>query len=147
MQKYLKSRKASSLPAVLIIFSVILVIINYFVQTGISNAELCRLKLEQIQAFYLSESGVEHGKSKIASSSDWFTDENPVSLNKAYLLFACTGERYVFGSGGYKIIRPKNKNELYSIGFLGDDITKSRAFSFQRIEFELPYRQNKWQEL
>lgn len=145
MQKLSRPRKGSSLLIVLAIMSVLLIMALSVSRTAISDARLSRLKLDQTKVFYLAEGGIEHGKSKIAADPYWFTDDMAISKDKTLLLSVCAGNKYSLGDGGYKIVRAKNKNELYSIGFLGTDIAKSRAFAFQKIEFELPIKQKKWE--
>ena len=145
MQKLSRPRKGSALLTVLAIMSVLLIMILSVSKAALSDARLSRIKLDQAKVFYLSESGIEHGKSKIAADPGWFTDDMSVGKDKTLLLSVCAGNKYILGDGGYKIVRAKGKNELYSIGFLGTDITKSRAFAFQRIEFELPIRQKRWE--
>ena len=106
---------------------------------------LMRLKAFEIKAFYLAEAGIEHGKSLVANDSSWFTELTPVTDDKNRLLTSSSGDIYLFGNGGYKIIRENGKNRLYSIGFIGTDILRSHAFSFQRIEFEMPFKTTKWE--
>mgnify|MGYP000898290811 CR=1 FL=1 len=107
---------------------------------------LLRLKDLETKVFYLSESGLEHGKVLIAKDNSWFTEENTVTDDKSRLLTVSSGAIYLFGEGGYKIIRQRSQNRLYSVGFIGSDILKSAAFSFQRIDFEMPLRTKKWEE-
>lgn len=145
MQKLSRARKGLSLLTVLAVMSVLLIIVLSVSRTAISDARLSRIKTDQAKVFYLSESGIEHGKSKLAADPCWFTDDMAVGKDKTLLLSVCAGNKYVLGDGGYKIVRAKNKNELYSVGFLGTDISKSRAFAFQKIEFELPVKQKRWE--
>lgn len=105
-----------------------------------------RLRNQGTKVFYLAESGLEHSKSIINSDNSWFTETDAVNDSKNRLLASSAGEIHLFGHGGYKIIRENGKNRIYSIGFVGTDLLKSPAFSFQRMDFELPYKTTKWEE-
>ncbi len=113
---------------------------------ALQSTVLLRLKAFELKTFYLAQSGLEHGKNLINKDSSWFTEENPVTEDKNRLLTSSSGDIYLFGNGGYKIVRENGKNHLYSIGFIGTDILRSQAFSFQRIEFEMPFKTTKWEE-
>ncbi|MCX5749616.1 MAG: hypothetical protein NTZ10_05180 [Candidatus Saganbacteria bacterium] len=103
--------------------------------------------LRGTKVFYLSEAGIETAKSRIASSEGWATDEPHAENDKKWLLASSKGEISLFGEGGFKIVKEKNKNVIYSVGFIGSDILKSRYYSFQRLDYELPFKQKHWEEL
>ena len=140
------NRTAYCLISVLLAVSLALLCAVSVSKEALQSVVLLRLKTLEIKTFYLSQSGLEHGKSLVANDSSWFTEATSVTDNKNRLLASSSGEIYLFGQGGYKIIREKGKNCLYSIGFIGTDILKSSAFSFQRIDFELPFKTIKWEE-
>lgn len=113
---------------------------------ALRNVLILRLKALEVRAFYLSQSGLEHGKTIAAKDNSWFTDSAPVDENKNRLLTVSCGNIYTFGHGGYKIIRENGKKRMYSVGFIGTDILKSPSYSFQKIDFELPFKTLKWEE-
>jgi len=113
---------------------------------AIQNIALLRSRSMEVRMFYLAESGLEHGKMLAAGDNAWHTDTSPATDNKSRLLTSSLGETYLFGHGGYKIIREKNKNRIYSVGFIGNDILKSPGYSFQRIDIEFPIKTIKWEE-
>ncbi|MFA5105048.1 MAG: hypothetical protein WC527_07740 [Candidatus Margulisiibacteriota bacterium] len=140
------NRTAYSLISVFLAVSFALLCAVSVSRQSLQSIVLVRMKTQELKTFYLAESGLEHGKNLIVSNNSWFTENAPVTDSKNRLLTASSGEIYLFGQGGYKIIREKGKNCLYSIGFIGTDIIKSPAFSFQRIDFELPFKTVKWEE-
>lgn len=125
---------------------IILLAFKIFTQT-LNVINITQSKLKETKSFYFAESGIELAKSKIFLDNNWYTEDKAVLENKTYLILSTTGQIIMFESGGCKIIREKNKNVLYSIGFLGNDITKSKAYSFQKITFAIPIKTLKWEEL
>jgi hypothetical protein len=139
-------RGAYCLASVLLAISFALLCGLAISREAVQNTVLLRLRRLETRVFYLSESGLEHGKSHVAGDNLWFTETAPVTDNKNRLLTVSAGAIYLFGHGGYKVIREKNKNRIYSIGFIGNDILKSRGHSFQRIDIEFPLKTTKWAE-
>ncbi len=111
-----------------------------------NNIRLLREKSTEIKVFYLAGSGLEHAKNMIANDPAWSTDMIPATDDKTRLLGVLTGEIFLFGDGGYKMVREAGKTRVYSIGFIGGNIMKSRGYSFQRIDIELPLKTLKWEE-
>ena len=98
------------------------------------------------KVFYLSEAGIETAKARLSCDEAWSTDSLHSAYDKQWLICSAKGETSLFGDGGFKIVKEKNKLVAYSVGFIGPDIMKSRYYSFQKIEYELPLKQTKWEE-
>jgi len=134
------------LAAILLIF-VILLIGSTSAKLLISVIYITNGSLYEAKTFYLSEAGIETAKSRLAFDEAWSTDSAHSADDKKWLISAAKGEVYLFGDGGFKVVKEKNKPIVYSVGFAGPDIMKSRYYSFQKMEYELPFKQKKWEEL
>ena len=114
-----------------------------------------RLRLLQIQmnnerlngtrCFYLSESGIEIAKGKLSHDSAWFTDIPHSEYDKKWLLIDSTGQIYHFGKGGFKIIKEQGKTRVYSVGFIGSTIDKSKYYCFLRMDYKVPFKKTGWE--
>ena len=97
--------------------------------------------LQREQAFQLAEAGLEKGKVELVHNPNWFTDL-PYYLqdNVSWLVGYAVGQETQFGQGSFKIVREKNKNRLYSIGFKGKGMVilklKFSNFPFQNLEWK-----------
>lgn len=130
----------------MIIFLILFIGIS-MVKVLISAQNAGKDLLNGYKAFYLAEAGIEAAKSQIVSNEAWVTDEPHAENDKKWLLCSAKGETSLFGEGGFKIVKERMKNLVYSVGYIGPDILKSRYYSFQKMEFELPFKQKKWEEL
>ena len=96
--------------------------------------------LQREQAFQLAEAGLEKGKVELVHNPNWFTDL-PYYLedNVSWLVGYAVGQETQLGQGSFKIVREKNKNRLYSIGFKGKGMVvlklKFSNFPFQNLEW------------
>ncbi len=115
----------------------------YFVIAAL-RSQVCLV--ERQKAFYFAASGLEAAKLRLRANPDWHTDASLIA-DKAYLLTVASGETFLIGDGGCKIISAKGGGTVYSIGFLGLDICSSSAYSFQEMFFSLPFRKTGWREL
>lgn len=126
--------------------------VSVLLSVGVFIASVCRngmsynnSKRVQLAVFYLAEGGLESAKSKLNDDPLWSTDAPHADYDKRWLLASAKGEVVLYGGGGYKMVKENGKPAVYSIGFLGPEILKSPAFSFQRIDIEFPIRQVKWE--
>ncbi len=147
MQKLNTENNGFALLAVLLSVSVLLLIATFAARICIINICLARDELSRVRTFYLAESGIEQAKSLIAADASWSTDPSHSSADKNWLLCGATGKIYFFGAGGFKIVKESGKQTFYGIGFIGTDILRSRAYSFQEVDYEMPFRQKTWKEL
>ncbi|MBU0573765.1 MAG: hypothetical protein ABIJ26_02445 [Candidatus Margulisiibacteriota bacterium] len=132
MQKLNHSR-GTGLFLVILLISVVLVISGVTVRMIFSGQKQAALALEETQAFYLAEAAIELGKVKLAATAGWFTDiEHPE--NKEWLISEAAGFVGEMGKGKYKVVRIKDKNILYGIGFLNN----SRCVL--KVEYSLPIK-------
>lgn len=103
----------------------------------------------RLKAFYAAEAGIEWAKSKMSSNPDWFTDlpHSPPD-DTAWLLKSAVGFEISLGDARFKMVREDGKNRLYSIGYTGTNIERSRAVSIVKVEFTiLPFEQVSWTNL
>jgi len=146
MQKLNESQQNGfSLIAVILCISILMIIASSIAKICILSTISARERLNRDKVFYLSESGIETAKTLINQNPSWVTDIPHTDYDKQWLLSYATGQIYYFGDGGFKIIKEQNKQSVYSIGFLGSDISKSRSYSFQRISYTVPFVQTKWE--
>ncbi|MEE8637995.1 MAG: hypothetical protein V3T21_03015 [Candidatus Margulisiibacteriota bacterium] len=136
-----KNRQGSAL--LLVIF-----ILATFMVLGAINAKIvynyyasANAVLQREQAFHLAEAGLEKGKVELTHNPNWYTDL-PYYLkdNVDWLVGYAVGQETQFGEGSFKIIREKDKNRLYSIGFKGKGMVvlklKFSNFPFQSLEWK-----------
>lgn len=135
----------------ILIFSLFTTSILFFI--GIALIKLCIIssqisdgKLKALKTFCLAEAGIEEAKLKIKKDNLWFTDNIKISSNKGFLISSTKGEIFFLKDGGYKIIKDKNRNIIYSVGFLGNEIIDSTSYSFIKIKYELPFKQIEWEK-
>ncbi len=102
-------------------------------------------KKKLIKVFYLSEAGINHAKSIVALNPIWYTDAPGIENNKNWLLSIANGQIYYYGNGGYKIIKESGINRIYSIGFIGSNISSSNVKCYQKIKYNVPFRQSSWE--
>ena len=98
---------------------------------------------ERSQAFYSAQAGLEQAKSLISHNQNWYTDLKYVGSNKnTWLKNLAIGEKTNLQRSNYKIIREKDKNELYSIG------STKKATVLLKLDFVIfPFRSINWEEL
>ncbi len=141
------NKKAFSTYYTMIFFMLFMMICFAFAKNVINSARIATLTLQSAKVFYLAESGIEYAKSKIVSDNNWHTDNTTIIEDKSYLLLNANGQIITIKNGGFKIIRAKDKNIIYSIGFLGNEMLLSPSYSFQKCVFSLPMKSVKWEEL
>lgn len=139
------ARNGFSLIAVILCISFILTIAVSISRLIILSSVSAKERLDQSKVFYLSEAGIETAKSLIAGTPTWETDMSHTDNDKQWLLALSSGKIYLFGEGGFKIVKEHNKMCVYSIGFLGSDILKSKSYSFQKISYVIPFAQKSWE--
>jgi len=130
----------------LISISIILVIEVSLTTLYLRAVNSCNIKKEGLKVFYLAEAGIEKAKCNINNGVSWNTDPPHSENDKRWLISGSIGQTVYCGSGGFKIIKENGKTYLYSVGFIGNDILKSRSYCFQKIAFEIPYKLVKWEK-
>ena len=98
--------------------------------------------------FYLAEAGVAYGIDQIKTNPGFFTDPSPGTPLKNWLVSSSMGMIYLLDQGGFKIVVPDGSNELYAVGFLGNNILSSAGYCFLKIEYEeSPFKIIRWERL
>lgn len=138
--------KGYILLAAILLISVILLIGASSAKLLISVIYIDKDSLYRAKVFCLSEAGIETAASRIASDETWSTDSAHSADDKQWLICAAKGVIFLFGDGGFKVVKENNKFIVYSVGFIGPDIMKSTYYSFQKMEYELPFKPTKWEE-
>ena len=121
-------RKGNALLSVLLCMSFLLIMGTGLARIFILFIKMPHEKLKAVKVFYLAEAGIEMSKSRIAANDFYFTDLPHAEYDKQWLLAAASGETFLLGEGGFKIVKEQNKFFVYSIGFLGNDIRKSNYY-------------------
>ncbi|MEK7377047.1 MAG: hypothetical protein AABZ57_07820, partial [Candidatus Margulisiibacteriota bacterium] len=75
----------------------------------------------------------------------WFTDIPHAEFDKKWLIMDSAGQIYHFGKGGFKIIKEQGKNRVYSVGFIGTSIDKSKYYCFLRMDYSVPFKKSRWE--
>jgi hypothetical protein len=98
------------------------------------------------QAFYLAEAGLERAKATLKAFPLRYTDVNePADLPEG-LVAQAIGYTENLNTGGFKVVRVKNKNEVYVFGWSGRGPARGRAFIKATFE-TYPFRITKWERI
>jgi|GEM_PF-753766 len=145
----MRKEKGIALIIVIVIFALIFTAGAYFVRFAASDYRMSALERSGIKAFYAAEAGVEWAKSKLHSNPNWFTDlPHSPQDDKAWLLNDSNGFVLSTGDACFKVIRENNRDFIYSIGYIGDNIEKSGAISIIKLKFENPpFKSMSWEEI
>lgn len=110
--------KGQALVIVMLVISALLIAGAMFIRAIFSETSSANLYIQKQKAFYLSEAGIEEGKSTLYSNPNWFTD-NPHAPQDdvAWLIGSAKGSVRSLGDGSYKIVRESGRNIIYSIGY------------------------------
>ena len=140
--------KGIVLITILLIVSAALLLSAGLARILISDYGIINLSVGKAAAFYIAEAGIEKGKCELAANPNFYTDLQFSGNEALWLLNSANGESCPIGGGGFKIVKLKDKEVLYSVGYLGGDMKKSRALSLMKIEYTFPpFRVISWQEL
>jgi len=103
--------------SVWLVLSVILCKIVYNCQ--VSSA--CLVQREE--AFWLAEAGVAAAKARLHENPNWYTDlpHSPPD-DSDWAKAAAAGYTAALGDGYYKIIREKDRDLIYTVGFAGQAV-------------------------
>ena len=99
--------------------------------------------LSREQAFYLAQAGLEQAKVKLVKNQNWFTDlPHQPKDSSGWLINQAVGQKYNFGQGYFKVVREKDKNRFYSVGYRGKGVV------VLKLEFtSSPFKTTLWSEL
>ncbi len=142
----MKNNNGIVLLAVLLTSAILFLIIENISSILISHVNIINNNAACIKTFYLSEAGIEMSKGLISNNSSWYTDSPHTDNDKKWLLSVASGITFHLGEGGFKIIKESGRNTVYSVGFLGNNIINSPSYSFQKISYNIPFIQKKWEE-
>jgi hypothetical protein len=99
--------------------------------------------LSYFRAFYLAEGGLEFAKTKLADEPNWYTDlpHSPAQdiewcKNQAFGYF--NPQVLGISKGSFKIVKEKDKNRIYALGFSGTTPEKSSACVVLYMEYTPP---------
>lgn len=138
-------RRAFILPYVLAISTVVMLAAGMTAIMAASFLSYVNSDFEMRKTQYLAEAAVELGKKHIWDNPDWFTDEPRGSLpEKEWVLSGASGMQIAIGCGSVKIIREREKKQLYAVGYLGDNILNPKSRAIVKIEFGLPFSVETW---
>ena len=138
-----QGRPGAALLLVIIISSIFMVLAVFLLKIAYNNYVTASSLLQREEAFWLAEAGLEKGKVEINLNPFWYTDL-PYYLqdNLEWLKSGAVGEKNSLGQGCFKIIREREKNRLYSIGF------KGKALVVLKVGFTSPpFKALSWEEL
>ena len=140
--------KGIVLITILLIVSAALLLGAVLARILISDYGIMSLSISKAEAFYIAEAGIEKGKCEVVANPNFYTDLSGSGNEILWLLNEAKGENFTLGEGRFKIVKEKDKKVLYSVGYLGDDMKKSRALSLMKAEYTFPpFKVISWQEL
>jgi hypothetical protein len=149
----MKKSNGIALILVLFIVSVLLVAATAMAKVILTDQKIANLNLRAQEAFYLAEAGIERGKWELKQDYTWYTDlPHSPSDDKVWLMRDAIGhyppEDEVLGEGKFKTIKERGKNILYSVGYLGDNVSNSVARCIIKVEYSYPpFGQLSWEIL
>jgi hypothetical protein len=134
--------KGQALIIVLLVIAALLASGAIFLKIVFSERSMVNLYIEKEKAFYLAEAGLEEGRSIVALSPNWFTDNPHLPADDAdWLMNKAAGSIRQFGGGSYKIVKESGDNVVYSIGFFrgGRSVVriKFNVSPFKAFEFKI----------
>ena len=136
-------RKGSALILTVLIIGVFLTLTALFVKIVYNCYDSSHAYWAREQAFAFAEAGLEQGKVELVHNPAWHTDP-PYYLkdNTQWLIKYAVGQHSNLGDGSFKVVREKDKNYLYSVGY------KSNGVVVLKLEFSNPpLKILKWSEL
>lgn len=136
-------KKGLALIVVMLMAANVLLLMSFLTTIVYSYAKTSSLLWQKTQAFYLAEAGLESGKVNLVKNSSWYTDLAYFKVDDAnWLINQAVGQETSFDLGKFKLIREKNKDRLYSIGYVGSGVV------ILRLKFALsPYKKVEWKQL
>lgn len=100
------------------------------------------------QAFWLAEAGINRGLFELDKNPSWFTD---IKLPKGQeeLIFLTQGAFFALkNKEQVKIIRCQGQNQLYSIGFIGDNIKNPKGLVVLKVKLSFtPLKIVSWEQI
>lgn len=103
--------------------SIMLLTLASLAKMAITNRNIFYAKLNTAQTFYIAEAGTQWAKWKLSKDPAWATDSpHSPSDDIKWLLNSANGYTSNLGDGCYKIIKEVNRNIIYSIGYVGNEI-------------------------
>ena len=139
----MKNKNGSASILVIFIFAIFAILGASLTKMVYNSYVTVNNPLQHTQAFYLAEAGIEKGKVELVHNPNWYTDL-PFSLidSAEWLINQAVGQRINFGEGELKIVREKDKDRLYSVGYQG------RGVVVLKLEFSHPpFKSLEWEEL
>lgn len=132
---------------VMVVTLVLLALVSTAASVLISNMKSMADINDAHTLFYLAEAGIAYGIDQIKTNPGFFTDPSPGTPLKNWLVADAIGMPSLLEQGGFKIICPSGNEELYAVGFTGDDIQTSSGYCFLKIEFEEgPFKVLQWEK-
>jgi len=138
-----KLKNGSALLLIIVVTAVLLVLTAFLLKIAYNSYVTANALWEREEAFWLAEAGLEKGKAEINFNPAWYTDL-PYFLedNLEWLKVGAVGERDSLGRGYFKVVREKDRDRLYSIGY------KGRAVVVLKINYLYPpFKTLSWEEL
>jgi hypothetical protein len=142
-------QKGFSLLPVIFLVSLALIAAAFAVKLVLAQSAVAGGGLSHIRVFYAAEAGAEWAKAKIASEPSWFTDLPHLPPDDiAWLLSGAVGIVSMIDGASLKVVREDGRNVIYSIGYVGGNIEKSKALSIIKVQFTSPpFMQVSWKEI
>lgn len=135
--------KGFALIAVIFLMAALLTLGAILVKMVYNAGRGVHFRLQHEQAFYLAEAGLEKGKANLADNPNWYTDLPHLPVDQSdWLIYYAVGENINLGDGSFKVIRERDKNRLYAVGYKGKGVV------VLKLEFtNPPFKALKWEEL
>ena len=120
---------------------------------SINQRQITTLQQKELQCLVLAESGLAKGIWQLKNQPEFYTDSDFSGLAKNlkdWLINTTQGHTEALNDGHYKIIKEKNKNRLFSIGYLGDKPTSAAARKVLQLDYDIvadQFIKRLWQEL
>ena len=151
------SNRESSKGFVLIIVTVLalflFLILSATFYFSIQQLKIAKSELLRVQTHVLAESGLAKGIWLVNNSKDFYTDDaysGPKAGLKSWVVLTADGVAEAFNDGYFKIVKEKEQNRLFSIGYLGESIGNATARKVIQLDYDFvgeKFVRSKWKEL
>jgi hypothetical protein len=138
-------RNGFAIITALVLGSIIMALAISLTTLLISELKTNKMQKEKNYVFFLAQAGIEKAKWQIINNPSWEgTDEPYEGTEKDRKLWLIRNQREggstglieSLGDGFYKIVKEKEINSIYSVGFLGSDPISSSSLTIIKIDFE-----------
>ncbi len=133
--------------AILVLF-IFMLFFSILAKIVLSSLEIGEGYRKNARAFWLAQAGINQGLFEMDKNPSWYTD-TIIPKGDEELIFSTQGAFFsIKPKEQIKISRFKGQNQLYSIGFIGDNIKNSKGLVVLKVKFSFtPLKIVSWEQI